>query len=129
MEDEFGLGVSMDLAFDQAVMRTRLALRTHGFSILSEMPAPARVGEEGRKHLFMTVWERMISTGNLGGPGLDVGDHLPCNVVVFESEGQTVVAGLDPTDGLEGWGGDTTFSEAARTALERVMEQVDSEPG
>ena len=129
MEDEFGLGVATDLAFDQAVMRTRLALRTHGFSILSEMPAPARVGEEGRKHLFMTVWERMISTGNLGGPGLDVGDHLPCNVVVFESEGKTVIAGLDPTDGLEGWAEGSGFGQGARSSLERVMEQIDSEPG
>lgn len=129
MDDEFGLGVSTDLAFDQAVMRTRLALRTHGFSILSEMPAPARIGEEGRKHLFMAIWQRMISTGNLGGPGLDVGDHLPCNVVVFESEGHTVIAGLDPAEGLQGWGDDTGSAEAARSALEGVMEQVQSEPG
>ena len=96
MEQEFGIGVRTELGFSQAVIRTRISLRAHGFSIISEMPAPAGIGEEtGRRHLFMAVWERLITTSNLGGPGLDVGDHLSCNVVVYEQGDSTVVAALD----------------------------------
>jgi uncharacterized protein (DUF302 family) len=122
-DDEFGLGVETSLGFDQAVARTRLVLRSEGFGILSEMPVPPSIGDgAGRRHLFMSVWEQMLSAGNLGGPGLDVGDHLPCNLVVFEQGEATVIAGLDPLEGLEGW--EAPAAAAARAALERVLEQV-----
>src|ERR1700760_4381694 len=86
VDDEYGLGVVTALGFDQAVTTTRMLLRAQGFRILSEMPAPPALAGPGggRQHLFMGVWERLITTSNLGGPGLDVGDHLACNVAVFE---------------------------------------------
>ena len=125
--DEYGLGVVTAMGFDEAVTTTRMLLRARGFRILSEMPAPPALtaplqppGTSGRQHLFMGVWQRLINVTNLGGPGLDVGDHLPCNVAVFEDGGQTCVAVLDPTDGLEGWasGG---LAEEAKDALEAVL--------
>lgn len=106
-------------------MRARIALRSHGFSILSEMPAPSGVGEEqGRRHLFMAVWEKLIVSSNLGGPGMDIGDHLSCNFVVFEDEGQTVVAALDPTEGMEAWAEGAREAELARNALAKALEQL-----
>lgn len=88
------------------------------------MPAPVELGEGvGRRHLFMAIWQTMTASSNLGGPGLDVGDHLPCNVAVFEEEGRTVVAGLDPLEGLEGWP-QAGEAERARTALIKAMEQI-----
>ena len=125
MEQEFGIGVRTSLGFSQAVIRTRIALRAHGFSILSEMPAPAGIGEEtGRRHLFLGVWERLIKASNLGGPGLDVGDHLPCNVVVYEQGEDTVIAGLDPSEGLEGWDPAGGQAMQARAALEAAFAEV-----
>jgi uncharacterized protein (DUF302 family) len=119
--DEYGLGVTTALGFEQAVSTTRLLLKGQGFRILSEMPAPAALAAEtGRQHLFMGVWQRIINTTNLGGPGLDVGDHLACNVAVFEDGGQTMVAVLDPTEGLEGWA-PTDLAEEAKAALEIVL--------
>ncbi|MGQ0678272.1 MAG: hypothetical protein ACT4OM_01195 [Actinomycetota bacterium] len=125
MEDDFGLGVRTPLDFNVAVMRTRLSLRAHGFSILSEMPAPVGVGDEaGRRHLFMGVWERLIIAGNLGGPGLDVGDHLPCNVVVFEQDHATMIAALDPAEGMDGWGPAAEVAEQAQGALREALRAI-----
>jgi len=119
--DDYGLGVVTALGFDQAVATTRLLLKGQGFRILSEMAAPpALVGSAGRQHLFMGVWQRLINATNLGGPGLDVGDHLACNVAVFEDEGATMVAVLDPTEGLEGWVA-VGLAQEAKTALETVL--------
>ena len=119
--EEYGLGVATALGFDQAVSTTRLLLKAQGFRILSEMPAPAALAEQaGRQHLFMGVWQRIINTTNLGGPGLDVGDHLACNVAVFEEGSRTMVAVLDPTEGLEGWAS-TGLAEEAKAALEVVL--------
>ena len=80
----------------------------------------APLGSPGRQHLFMGVWQRLINATNLGGPGLDVGDHLACNVAVFEEGGQTMVAVLDPTEGLEGWAA-AGLAEEAKAALEVVL--------
>lgn len=119
------MGVRTPLSFNQAVMRTRLSLRSHGISILSEMPAPAGIGEDtGRRHLFMGVWEKLITSGNLGGPGMDVGDHLACNVVVYEQGEGTVVAGLDPSEGLDGWGPAAESAVAAKQALQSAFAQL-----
>src|SRR3977135_30144 len=99
--EEYGLGVTTALGFDQAVSTTRLLLKAQGFRILSEMPAPAALsGAAARQHLFMGGWQRVPHPTNLGGPGLDVGDHLACNVAVFEEGSRTMVAVLDPTEGL-----------------------------
>ena len=121
--DEFGIGVNTDLSFEQAVMRTRICLRSRGFSILSEMPAPIDPEQPGRRHLFMGLWEELISTANLGGPGMDVGDHLGVNVVVIENEGLTTVAALDPTEGMEGWA-ETDLASRALAALEAALAEV-----
>lgn len=126
MEEEEGIGVVTGVAFEAAVMRTRIALRTNGFGIISEMPAPIEIGEEaGRRHLFMSVWDALVAASNLGGPGLDVGDHMHCHVVVFEEGDETVVAALDPTEGMEGV--ESSVAVAMREALEKVFAQVVSE--
>lgn len=119
------MGVRVEVEFSAVVSRTRICLRAHGFSILSEMPAPVGSGDEsGRRYLFMAVWERLISAGNLGGPGLDVGDHLPCNVVVFEEGDSVVVSYLDPTEGMEGWPEGVREAQAALKALQEAASEV-----
>lgn len=119
------MGARVAAEFSAVVSRTRISLRAHGFSILSEMPAPGGSGSEsGRRHLFMAVWERLISTGNLGGPGLDLGDHLPCNVVVFEDGDTVVVSFLDPTEGMEGWPEGAREAQAALKALQKTVSEV-----
>lgn len=118
MEDDYGIGVTVGLRFEDAVARTRLVMRAQGFSILSEMPAAG-------SHLFMGMWSRIISTGNLGGQGLDVGDHLACNVVVFEAGDSSHVAVLDPAEGMEGWAGGGLAQEASE-ALHRLLEEIAS---
>ena len=126
--EDYGLGVVTAFGFDQAVSTTRLLMQAQGFRILSEMPAPlALTGGSARQHLFMGVWQRVVNRTNLGGPGLDVGDHLACNIAVFEEGGETFVAVLDPTEGLEGWEG-AGLAEEAKAALEAVLEGLASAP-
>lgn len=118
MEEDYGIGVSVALGFEEAVARTRLVMRAQGFSILSEMAA-------AQSHLFMGMWSRLISTGNLGGQGLDVGDHLACNVVVFKGGESSHVAVLDPAEGMEGWA-DAALAQEASEALHRLLEEIAS---
>jgi uncharacterized protein (DUF302 family) len=128
VEEEVGLDVETSMSFDEAVARTRLVMRTRGFSILSEMPGVKPPGTSEVSHLFMGLWSRVISAGNLGGQGLDVGDHLPCNVVVYTHHGRTHVAVLDPGSGLEGWSEGNLAGEA-QAAMYELLEEVSGSPG
>jgi hypothetical protein len=124
VEEETGLAVEVPAPYEEAVRRTRLALRANGFSILSEMPGPVGIGEGvGRRHLLMGLWESLIAAGNLGGQFLDVGDHLSISVVVFEEGEKVFVAALDPAEGLEGWS-DEGLAATARAALESALNQA-----
>ncbi|MGH2811658.1 MAG: hypothetical protein ACRDI1_02945 [Actinomycetota bacterium] len=123
MEEDHGFVVSLDLPFEQAVVRTRVCMRARGFSILSEMPVPPEVGGEGRRHLFLGMWTRVTSVDNLGGPGLEVGDHLACNLVVFESDGATQVAALSVREGLTGWD-DPVMAGEAEQSLKDLLEVI-----
>jgi len=129
MSEDSGIEIEVEADFDTAVRATRLALRSHGFSVLSEMAAPVELGSgTGRRHLFLTVWEQMVGSANLGGQGLDVGDHLQMNIVVYEEGGTTRVAGLDPVDAYGSWPEAAQTSGAALAALEKVLIAVDSPP-
>jgi hypothetical protein len=49
-------------------------------------------------------------------------------VAVFEDEGRTMFAVLDPTEGLEGWAA-TGLAEEAKAALEVVLSGLASPTG
>ena len=125
MDAEYGLAVTIGLPFEEAVARTRLVLRSRGFSILSEMPGVPTPDRSGKSHLFMTLWTRVIAAGNLGGEGLDVGDHLACNVVVYADGRATQVVVLDPEEGLEGWA-DPGLAAEASGSLTELLEEIAS---
>ena len=95
----YGTTIATDLEFGAAVARTRQALAEQGFGILTEIDVAATM----KTKLDVDVAPQVI----LGAcnPGLayralqaepGLGLLLPCNVVVRHSEGQTLVAALDP---------------------------------
>lgn len=128
---EYGYSVGVTEGYDEAVVRTRLALRGEGFSILTEMHVGGLLGPDkqgARQYLIMGVWNPEVARERLGSD-LQIAVHLPCNVVVQESGTTAIVAANDPVD-LVG-GEDPNEAEAAlqaRGALERVLKRV-AEPG
>ena len=127
---EYGYSVEVPEGYDEAVVRARMALRAHGFSILSEMHVGGMLGPEAgeaRQYLFMGVWNSAMSQRRLDQE-LQVAVHLPCNVVVQESGAGALVAALDPGDTAEvpaGGGGEPgAVLEEARGALTRVLQTI-----
>jgi uncharacterized protein (DUF302 family) len=126
---EYGFSVAVREGYDEAVVRTRLALRSEGFSILTEAHVGEMLGRDGaseRQYLIMGAYAS-TEAQSVGDPSIEVGFHLPCNVVVHESDVGAIVAALDPADTVEG--DDETargVASAARAALERVLRKVES---
>jgi uncharacterized protein (DUF302 family) len=125
---DYGYSVEIPEGYEEAVTRTRLALRSEGFSILTEAHVGDLLGPTngGRQYLIMGAWNSSL-TENLRDSKIQVGFHIPCNVVVHESGDAALVAALDPADTVEG--ADSSMREtveAARGALHRVLQKVSS---
>ncbi|MFN2594938.1 MAG: hypothetical protein ABR579_08645 [Actinomycetota bacterium] len=122
----YGYAVEVSQGYDEAVIRSRLALRREGFSIITEM----HVGDllvpeksDRRQYLIMGAW----SSGVTKSPSenLEVAVHLSCNVVVHEQDNGAVVAALDPVDDVDP-ADDAAVSAAykARDALARALRTI-----
>lgn len=125
---EYGYAVEVPEGYDEAVVRTRMALRGEGFGVLSEMHVGGVLGPEageGRQYLFMGVWNSAIDQRRIDSD-LQVAVHLPCNLVIQESGSSATVAALDPGEGFDEQEVTPQVSDAVRAALGRVLEKVSS---
>jgi uncharacterized protein (DUF302 family) len=125
---EYGYTVEVPEGYDEAIIRTRLALRGEGFSIISEMHVGGLLGPEAgtdRQYLIMGLWNAPVSERRLDNE-LQAAVHLPCNVVVQETpEARAVVAALDPADSVDPADESSLLiADAARDALGRVLTRV-----
>jgi uncharacterized protein (DUF302 family) len=123
---EYGYQVEIPEGYDEAVMRTRLALRAEGFSVITEMHVGGMLGADagaGRQYLIMGAWD--ADSNSTTETGLRVAVQIPCNVVVHEGETGTIVAMLDPEEGSDQVEEHIALAAAeARNAMHRVLEKV-----
>ena len=123
---EYGYTVEVPEGYDEAVIRTRLALKGEGFSILTESHVGGMLGPEAgdeRQYLIMGAW----NTGAHLDQGSDVrvAINLPCNVVVQEHGGSAFVAALDPHDSIDpGDPVSVDIAGAAQEALGRAFARI-----
>ena len=95
----YGIRRRLDLPFDQAMHRTREALKAQGFGVLTEIDVKATMKAKLDKDM-----EQYVILGACNPPlahraietDRAIGLLLPCNVVVREAEGGTVVEAMDP---------------------------------
>ena len=124
---EYGYSVTVPEGYDEAVVRTKLALRAEGFSVVTEMHVGGMLpGEEfgsDRQYLIMGIYNAGASTTRIASD-LQVAVHLPCNIVVQEVEGGAVVAALDPSETSDPTQTTPELLEDARTALARMFEKI-----
>ncbi len=123
---DYGYSVEVPEGYDEAVVRARLALRGEGFSILTEMHVGGLLGPEAgpqRQYLIMGVFNPIVTRRRISDD-LEVGVHLPCNVVVQELAEGAMVAALDPSDTSDEDQIPAEVVDAARSALTRVLDKV-----
>lgn len=99
-ESGSGYGVSrrLNLPFEQAIERARETLKAEGFGVLSEInikeKMKEKLGVEFRDYVILGACNPPIAYQALQEE-LALGLLLPCNVVVYEENGQSVVAAID----------------------------------
>ena len=95
---KYGMQRSLSLPFEAVVARTRAALQKAGFGVLFEIDMKAKLreklGVEFGNYLILGACNPPIAYEALQTE-IALGLLLPCNVVVYEQSGETVVATID----------------------------------
>lgn len=99
-QEKYGFSRTIEASFDEATERTREALKTEGFGILSEIrldeKLKEKLGVDFRRYLILGACNPPLAYKTLQ-EDINIGLLLPCNVVVYEAEdkNQSVVAAVD----------------------------------
>ena len=95
----YGITVTTDLSFDEAVARTREALQEQGVGVLTEIDVQAtlksKLDLDMEQYLILGACNPQLAHQALD-VDRDIGLLLPCNVVVRRSGDATLVQALDP---------------------------------
>ncbi len=94
----YGYARSLGVPFTEAVERARAALKTEGFGVLCEIDIKdklrEKLGVDFRNYVILGACNPPLAYQALQHE-LNIGLLLPCNVVVYEEGGGTVVAAID----------------------------------
>jgi uncharacterized protein (DUF302 family) len=94
----YGYSRTLDLPYSQAVERAREALKAEGFGVLCEIDIKEKLkeklGVDFRNYVILGACNPLLAYQTLQEE-LGIGLLLPCNVVVYEQDGRSVVAAID----------------------------------
>jgi uncharacterized protein (DUF302 family) len=96
--ESYGYARSLDIPFNQAVERAREALKTEGFGVLCEIDIKEKLkeklGVDFSDYVILGACNPPLAYQTLQAD-INIGLLLPCNVVVYEQGGRSVVAAID----------------------------------
>jgi uncharacterized protein (DUF302 family) len=126
---DYFISAEADLPFAEAVNRTRDLLKEAGYGVLCEIDVKAKLeeklGVERAPYVILGACNPPLASEGLDTePNLGV--LLPCNVVVYEHEGRTLVAAVEPERMLSMVGNEELGPIASRVRedLGRVVEEI-----
>jgi uncharacterized protein (DUF302 family) len=125
----YGFGVKVTLPYEQAVQRTTELLKEEGFGVLTRIDVQQtlkeKLGAEFRRYVILGACNPPLAHRAFQVE-LNIGLLLPCNVAVYEDEGGSVVAFMDPAAAMGFVGNDALqpIAEEARTRLLRVRQKL-----
>ena len=101
--ETLGMSKRLDIPYDEALPKVREALKAQGFGILTEIDVRAtlreKLNQDFRPYTILGACNPRLAHRALES-NLDIGLLLPCNVIVYESDGGSVVSAFDPEVGM-----------------------------
>lgn len=95
----YTFSVRLSIPFDDAERQVRAALQGEGFGILTEADIQAafreKLARSFRRYKILGACNPALAYEVLSSE-LEIGALLPCNVILYEDDGQVVVSAMDP---------------------------------
>lgn len=126
----YGIRKSTTLSYDAAVSAVRDALKSQGFGVLTEIDVRAtmkeKLGEDVEPQVILGACNPPLAFRALSAEP-SIGLLLPCNVVVRQQGGETIVEAMDPQAAL-GIVENAAVAEVASEARQRLSAALDALP-
>jgi uncharacterized protein (DUF302 family) len=127
---KYGFGATVALQYEQAIERTRSALKDEGFGVLTEIDVRKTMKEklnaEFRPYMILGACNPSLSYRALSAD-LGIGLLLPSNVIVYDNgDGTSTVAAMDPEAALALVGDNPAIVEIASEAKLRLRRMLDA---
>jgi uncharacterized protein (DUF302 family) len=123
----YTLTATTDLPFADVVERVRAELAADGFGVLCEIDVQAtlraKLGVEREPYVILGACNPPLAHRALEAEP-DLGTLLPCNVVVYESGGRTVVSAVD-AERMLSIVGNEELAEVAAEVRRRLADVVE----
>jgi uncharacterized protein (DUF302 family) len=98
-QTSYGFGHVVQGSFDDVLTRTREALKSEGFGVITEIDVKAtmkdKLGLEESAYTILGACNPALAHRALEAER-ELGLLLPCNVIVYETEDGTRVSAMDP---------------------------------
>jgi uncharacterized protein (DUF302 family) len=121
---------TLDLSFDEAIVRITDELKKEGFGVLTEIDVKAtlkkKLDVDFRNYRILGACNPPLAYKTLQAEA-QIGLMLPCNVVVQESEnGQIIVSAVDPVMSMQAVENESLGEVAGqvKAKLQKVIESV-----
>ncbi|MBI1297996.1 DUF302 domain-containing protein [bacterium] len=120
------LTVKLGVPYEEAVELATAALKDEGFGVLTEIDVKStmkkKIDADFRKYVILGACNPHLAHRALSTQ-LEIGLLLPCNVIVYEEEGGSVVSIVDPLMMMQMADAEalTPVAQEARARLERVQ--------
>lgn len=128
---DYGRCIAVDMPYAQAIDAAKAALKEEGFGVLCEIDVAKtlkeKIGADVPPYIILGACNPQFANASLKEEP-NIGLLLPCNVIVRESQGSTLVAAIDAAKMLSVVGNpalDTTAREV-NVRLGRVLDKLDA---
>jgi len=122
----YKFGIVLDASVAEVRPRVEAALKAEGFGVITEIDVQAtlrtKLGIERAPYLILGACNPLLASRAIEADA-SIGALLPCNVVLREDGGETVVEAMNPMAALGIVGGETVraVAEEATARLQRVL--------
>ncbi len=128
VKHSYGYRKEVSLPFDQAVARTYEKLQEEGFGVLTKIDLKEKfkekLGVDFREYVILGACNPTIAHQSLQEE-MDLGLLLPCNVIVYEQDGGSVVAAIDAKSMLSVTG-NSNLEESASLINKKLVTAIDA---
>ena len=125
---KYGFSKTIDVPYEEAIEKTRAALKEEGFGVLSEIDIKEKLkeklGVDFRRYVILGACNPALAYETLQQE-IDIGLLLPCNVIVYEQDRRTVVSAVDAAKMLSVVG-NPKLESTASTVNEKLRRVIDS---